>query len=283
VTSMTETEATKKKSAGRNLPVAITVGLLLGAAVLASLFIRREAFIVFTIIACALALYEIRVALKKRNIFTPMVPLHVGSIGILVSAYSAGGEALLVSTALTAGGILVWRVLDGGGLTAVRDAAGGMFAVAYIPFMAGFVMLMLAEPNGPFRVFTFIALAVANDVGGYIMGSQFGRHPLAPSVSPKKSWEGLVGSLVFASIVGALLGYSLFHGQWKFGLVLAGASVVAATLGDLSESLIKRDLRIKDMSSLIPGHGGVLDRLDSLLFTAPAAFLVMELMLPVAT
>src|SRR5699024_2772399 len=118
VTSMTETEATKKKSAGRNLPVAITVGLLLGAAVLASLFIRREAFIVFTIIACALALYEIRVALKKRNIFTPMVPLHVGSIGILVSAYSAGGEALLVSTALTAGGILVWRVLDGGGLTA---------------------------------------------------------------------------------------------------------------------------------------------------------------------
>lgn len=274
--------APPRKSSGRNLPVAIGAGLGLGALVLATLFIRREAFVVFAVLACALALYELTTAFKIRNIHIPVLPLHIGSIGILVSSFNAGGEALLVSTALTAGGILVWRVLDGGGLPAVRDATGGMFAVTYVPFMAGFVMLMLAEPNGPRRVLLFIALAVANDVGGFVAGSRFGRHPMAPSVSPKKSWEGLAGSLLLALIVGPVAAFFLFDGAVIFGLVLAVSTVVFATAGDLAESLIKRDLGIKDMSSLIPGHGGVMDRLDSLLLTAPVAFVVMEIMLPAA-
>lgn len=272
----------EKQKTGRNLPVAIGAGLGLGALVLASLFIRREAFIVLAIVGCALALYELTVAFKLRNINIPVVPLHIGSIGILISSFNAGGEALLVSTALAAGGIVVWRVLDGGGLPAVRDATGGMFAVTYVPFMAGFVMLMLAEPNGARRVLLFIALAVANDVGGFIAGSRFGRHPMAPSVSPKKSWEGFAGSLILALIVGPTAGLALFDGEVFFGVVIAVATVIFATAGDLSESLIKRDLGIKDMSSLIPGHGGVLDRLDSLLLTAPVAFVVMEIMLPAA-
>lgn len=274
--------APEKQKTGRNIPVAIAAGLGLGAVVLATLFIRREAFVVFAIVACALALYELGVAFKIRDINTPIVPLHIGSIGILVSAFNAGGEALLVATALTAGGILVWRVLEGGGLPAVRDVTGGMFAVTYVPFMAGFVMLMLAEPNGPRRVLMFIALAVASDVGGYVAGSQFGRHPMSPSISPKKSWEGLAGSLVLALIVGPILGTYFFDGAVVFGAVLAAATVAFSTMGDLAESLIKRDLGIKDMSSLIPGHGGVLDRLDSLLLTAPIAFVVMEIMLPSA-
>jgi len=274
--------APDKQKTGRNVPAAIAVGLGLGAVVLATLFIRREAFVVFAILACALALYELGVAFKIRDINIPIVPLHIGSIGILISAFNAGGEALLVATALTAGGILVWRVLEGGGLPAVRDVTGGMFAVTYVPFMAGFVMLMLAEPNGPRRVLMFIALAVANDVGGYVSGSQFGRHPMSPSISPKKSWEGLAGSLVLALIVGPILGTYFFDGAVVFGAVLATVTVAFSTMGDLAESLIKRDLGIKDMSSLIPGHGGVLDRLDSLLLTAPVAFVVMEIMLPSA-
>lgn len=271
-----------KQKTGRNLPIAIAAGVGLGALVLATLFIRREAFVVFAILACALALYELTVAFKIRDINIPVVPLHIGSIGIIISSFNAGGEALLVSTALTAGGILVWRVLDGGGLPAVRDTTGGMFAVTYVPFMAGFVMLMLSEPNGPRRVLLFIVLAVANDVGGFAAGSLFGRHPMAPSVSPKKSWEGFFGSLILALIIGPIMGLYLFDGAVVFGATLAAATVVFATLGDVSESLIKRDLGIKDMSSLVPGHGGVLDRLDSLLLTAPVAFVVMEIMLPAA-
>lgn len=271
-----------KQKTGRNLPIAIAAGVGLGALVLATLFIRREAFVVFAILACALALYELTVAFKIRDINIPVVPLHIGSIGIIISSFNAGGEALLVSTALTAGGILVWRVLDGGGLPAVRDTTGGMFAVTYVPFMAGFVMLMLSEPNGPRRVLLFIVLAVANDVGGYAAGSLFGRHPMAPSVSPKKSWEGFFGSLILALIIGPIMGLYFFDGAVVFGATLAAATVVFATLGDVSESLIKRDLGIKDMSSLVPGHGGVLDRLDSLLLTAPIAFVVMEIMLPAA-
>lgn len=271
-----------KQKTGRNLPIAIAAGVGLGALVLATLFIRREAFVVFAILACALALYELTVAFKIRDINIPVVPLHIGSIGIIISSFNAGGEALLVSTALTAGGILVWRVLDGGGLPAVRDTTGGMFAVTYVPFMAGFVMLMLSEPNGPRRVLLFIVLAVANDVGGFAAGSLFGRHPMAPSVSPKKSWEGFFGSLILALIIGPIMGLYFFDGAVVFGATLAAATVVFATLGDVSESLIKRDLGIKDMSSLVPGHGGVLDRLDSLLLTAPIAFVVMEIMLPAA-
>ena len=272
----------QQQKTGRNLPIAIAAGLGLGALVLGTLFIRREAFVVFAILACALALYELTIAFKTRAIKIPVVPLHVGSIGILISSFNAGGEALLVSTALTAGGILVWRVLEGGGMPAVRDATGGMFAITYVSFMAGFVMLMLSEPNGPRRVLLFIALAVANDVGGYAAGSLFGRHQMSPSVSPKKSWEGFAGSLILAGIIGPILGVYMFDGALIFGLTLAAATVVFATVGDLAESLIKRDLGIKDMSSLIPGHGGVLDRLDSLLLTAPVAFVVMELMLPAA-
>src|SRR5690625_5642237 len=131
------------------------------------LFIRREAFVVLAILGCALALYELTVAFKLRNINIPVVPLHIGSIGILVSSFNAGGEALLVSTALTAGGILGWRVLDGGGLPAGRDTTGGVVAVTYVPFMAGFVVLVLSHPTGPRRVLVFIVRSVANDFCGF--------------------------------------------------------------------------------------------------------------------
>jgi phosphatidate cytidylyltransferase len=266
--------------AGRDLPIAIAVGLGLLGAVAASLAFRKEVFIGFALVACGAGLWELGQALTRRGIHIPLLPLLVGTAGILVSSYTSGPEALLVAFMLTVGGVVVWRVLDGGGAEALRDAAAGSFATAYIPFMAGFVMLMLAQPSGERRVALFVLLVVASDTGGYAAGVLAGRHPLAPSVSPKKSWEGLAGSLVLASGVGAAGMAWAFGVNPLVGVGLGVASVLTATLGDLAESLLKRDLSLKDMGSLLPGHGGVLDRIDSLLLTAPMVYLVLLVAVP---
>ncbi|WP_182113572.1 MULTISPECIES: phosphatidate cytidylyltransferase [unclassified Actinotalea] len=271
---------TSTPRAGRDLPLAVGVGLALLAAVAGSLLFRKEGFILLAAVACGLALWELAHAFLRRGIHLPLLPLLVGLAGILVSSYTAGAEALLVSFMLTVGGVVVWRVLDGSGPAALRDASAGAFAAAYIPFMAGFVMLMLAEPDGAGRVALFVLLAVANDTGGYIAGVLAGRHPLAPSVSPKKSWEGLAGSLLLASGVGAAGMHLFLDASPAFGIVLGVAAVLTATLGDLAESLIKRDLALKDMGRLLPGHGGVLDRLDSMLLTAPLVYLLLLVALP---
>jgi phosphatidate cytidylyltransferase len=245
------------------------------------LVFRKELFVVFAILAVGAALWELAQAVARRGIHLPLLPLLVGAAGVLVSAYTAGAEALLVSTMLTAGGVVIWRVLDGNGESALRDATAGTFAAAYLPFLAGFVMLMLSMADGERRVALFVLLAVASDVGGYTFGVLIGRHPLAPSVSPKKTWEGLVGSVVLAVVVGVVGVMVLFKQGPAIGVLLGLATVVTATVGDLSESLLKRDLELKDMGSLLPGHGGVLDRLDSLLLTAPVVYVILMAALPV--
>lgn len=267
--------------AGRDLPVAVAVGLGLLVLVAASLFIRREAFGLIAVAAVGAGLWELAQAFARRGVHIPVLPLLVGDVGILVSAYVAGMEALFVAFVLTVGGIVVWRVLDGSGPRAVRDATSGVFAAAYLPLMAGFVMLMLAAEDGALRVALFILLCVANDTGGYVVGVLIGRHPLAPSVSPKKTWEGLLGSVVLASVVGVLGVHLMFDGDPAVGALLGVATVVVATLGDLGESLIKRDLELKDMGTLLPGHGGILDRIDSMLLAAPVVYLLLEALQPV--
>jgi len=156
-----------------------------------------------------------------------------------------------------------------------------VFAAVYVPFLAGFALLMTAEARGAQRVLIFFILTTCNDTGGYASGVLFGRHPMAPSISQKKSWEGLAGSLVAAAAAGAITMVTMLHGQAWQGAVTGVAVVVSATLGDLCESMIKRDLGIKDMGNLLPGHGGVMDRLDSLLPTAPVAWLLLKLFVPV--
>ncbi|WP_149201991.1 phosphatidate cytidylyltransferase [Actinotalea subterranea] len=266
--------------AGRDLPIAIGVGVALLLVVAGSLLFRKEGFILVALLACGAALWELAHAFVRRGIHIPLLPLLVGTAGILVSSYTSGPEALLVAFMLTAGGVVVWRVLDGSGPAALRDAAAATFAAAYVPFMAGFVMLMLAQPDGDRRVALFVLLAVASDTGGYVAGVLTGRHPLAPSVSPKKTWEGLAGSLVLAGGVGAAGMVVAFGGSPVVGVALGVASVLTSTLGDLAESLLKRDLELKDMGTLLPGHGGVLDRLDSLLLTAPLVYLLLLVALP---
>ncbi|GEA80035.1 phosphatidate cytidylyltransferase [Cellulomonas uda] len=277
---MTQLAAPRSTKPGRDLPVAITVGVGLLVVVVASLFIRKEAFVVLAVLVVCAGLWELAQAFARRAIHLPLLPLLVGSVGILVSAYTAGSEALFVSFMLTVGGVMVWRVLDGSGSRALRDIIGGAFAAAYLPFLAGFVMLMLAESDGPARVMVFILLVVASDTGGFAVGVLLGRHPLAPSVSPKKSWEGLAGSLVLACVVGVVSIQVAFEGEPLVGVFLGLSTVVSATLGDLAESMLKRDLELKDMGRLVPGHGGVLDRLDSLLLTAPAVYLILTLLQP---
>ncbi|KQR11072.1 phosphatidate cytidylyltransferase [Cellulomonas sp. Leaf334] len=278
--SQTAIAATRTPRPGRDLPVAIVVGVAMLVLVVASLFIRKEAFAVVAVLAVSAGLWELAQAFTRRNIHLPLLPLLVGAIGILVSAYTAGPEALFVAFMLTVGGVVVWRVLDGSGQPALRDATAGAFAAAYLPFLGGFVMLMLAEPDGASRVMLFILLCVASDVGGYTVGVLLGRHPLAPSVSPKKTWEGLAGSMILACVVGVVGVQLAFDGEPLVGVILGLATVVTATLGDLAESMLKRDLELKDMGRLVPGHGGLLDRLDSLVLTAPAVYVVLTVFQP---
>ena len=280
---MAQITPTRTPSPGRDLPVAVAVGLGMLAVVAASLFIRKDVFAVLVVLAVCGAMWELARAFSRGGVHLPLVPLLVGTVGILVSAYTTGDsgpDALVVAFLLTVGGTVVWRVLDGSGRPALRDAGAAAFATAYLPFLAGFAMLMLSKSDGPARVAMFELLGVACDTGGYAVGVLLGRHPLAPTVSPKKTWEGLAGSLVLACVVGVVGAQVAFHARPLVGVVLGLATVATATLGDLSESMLKRDLGLKDMGHLLPGHGGLLDRLDSLLLTAPAVWLVLTILVP---
>ena len=265
--------------AGRNLPAAIGVGLGLGALIIGSVVLRKELLLVVVIAAVAVGVWELRRALVRVSIHIPLVPSVVGSVSMLVSAYAGGGEALVVTLGLTCVGILLWRIADGV-LDAVRDIAGGFFVAVYPSFLAGFAALMLAAEDGAQRIVVFILVGVFSDVGGYAFGVLLGRHPMAPSVSPKKSWEGFAGSFITCVAGGSVAVVLLLDGPWWAGALLGAATAVAATVGDLAESTVKRDLGIKDMSTILPGHGGVMDRLDSLVLVAPVAWALLAALVP---
>jgi phosphatidate cytidylyltransferase len=274
--------AAKSSRAGRNLPAAIAVGVTLGGLIVLALALAKVTFLILVALAVAAGVWELRRALAQVAIHVPLVPSLVGSLSMLGSAYFGGGQALALTLGLTCVGILLWRVADGVA-DAMRDIAGGMFVALYPSFLAGFAALLLAAPDdGAKRVFVFILVTVLSDIGGYLFGVLWGRHPMAPSVSPKKSWEGFTGS-VLACMVGASLAIPLaLGGPWWSGLILGALVAVGATVGDLTESTIKRDLGIKDMSAILPGHGGVMDRLDSLLITAPLTWALLSVFVPLA-
>lgn len=265
--------------AGRNLPAAIGVGVALAAVVVVTLFVRKEAFVALVAVVVVLAVWELSNAFHARRIRVPVVPVVVGALGMVVSAYASGDEGLLVAFALTSFAVLLWRVLDGVD-SAVRDVTAGVFSAGYVPFLAGFAVLILAAPDGQERIAVFILVTVASDIGGYAAGVAFGRHPMAPSVSPKKSWEGFAGSVLVCAATGVVAVVLLLDGPWWAGLAVGLAAACTATGGDLAESLLKRDLGIKDMGSLLPGHGGMMDRLDSLLPTAPVVYLLLATLVP---
>lgn len=265
--------------AGRNLAAATGVAVGLGAVILVSLFVQKVVFVGVVVVAITVAIWELSAALAVRGVRVPVVPVVLGGIAMLVSAYVGGTEALTVSLALTVLALLVWRL----GETSngfVRDVTAGSFTALYVPFLAGFAVLLTRPDDGPWRVVTFLLVVVASDTGGYLFGVLFGRHPMAPSVSPKKSWEGFLGSLVLCAAVAIAAVTLLLDGRWWAGAVLGLAVLCSATLGDLGESMIKRDLGIKDMGNLLPGHGGIMDRLDSMLPSAPVVWIVLTALVP---
>ena len=266
---------------GRNLPVAIGVGAALGAVALVTLLTVKATFLIYMGAALAIALHELDTALKTRQIRMPVIPVALGGAAMVTSAYWAAGGAVTAAFALTLVALLAWR-LFGGTEGYVGDVSAGVFAAAYLGVTGATVAAMLAPADGGKRVLTFIILTICSDIGGYFAGITLGRtgaHKLAPAISPKKTWEGLAGSVLACVVAGAILLPALLHGHWWQGIIIGVAAVAAAVLGDLAESMIKRDLDIKDMGSLLPGHGGILDRIDSLLICAPVIWLLLALFL----
>jgi phosphatidate cytidylyltransferase len=219
-----------------------------------------------------------------KQLDLPEQPLMAGGIVMIGVAYFSGAPALVTATAVTALVSMLWllrRGVDG----YVRTATASVFTIVYLPFLGSFVGLMLREggtwretgiDNGVKGIITFVLVTIASDIGGYVGGVLFGKHPMAPVISPKKSWEGFAGSAVTTIAVGIALVVWLLDGHWYVGVALGAIAVVMAVLGDLVESVIKRDLGVKDMSQLIPGHGGIMDRLDSLLATIAPVWLLLH-------
>jgi phosphatidate cytidylyltransferase len=265
--------------AGRNLPAAIGVGVVLGGLVFLTLLTVKATFLIYVGAAFAVALAELTGALAKRDINIAVIPVAAGGAAVLTCMYWLGFRAALAALALTMIAIFAWR-LPGGAAGYVKDVTAGVFATVYLPFLASFVIAMLVPADGPRRVLTFIILTVCSDIGGYFAGITLGRHPMAPSISPKKTWEGFAGSVVACLVAGALCLPLLLHGHAWQGLLTGAAAVLAAILGDLTESMIKRDLDLKDMGTVLPGHGGLLDRVDSLLVVAPVVWLLLYLFIP---
>lgn len=267
--------------AGRNLPAAVGVGLGLGAVVIASLFIWRPAFLVVVVAGVTIGSWEMARALggatTARQARVPQVPLLVGAAAMPVLAYLAGPEGLVIGLLLTVAAIAVWRLADGPDGYG-RDVVAGTLVAAYVPFLAGFGALLLHPSDGSWRILVTLAVVVLSDTGGYVAGVLFGKHPMAPRVSPKKSWEGFAGSVLTCALGGFLMLFFGFGRPWWTGVLFGVALSLVSVLGDLAESLLKRDLGIKDMGTLLPGHGGVMDRLDSIVFAVPVGFALLSVL-----
>ncbi len=272
--------------AGRDLPAAIGSAVVLPGATAAALLLWKTAFMFIVAAAVVVAVWELHKGLLNQDIDIPEQPLMAGGAIMVFVAYFFGAPALVTATGVTALVIMLWllrRGVDG----YVKNATASVFTLIYVPFLGSFVALLLAEggntpgvgidlDDGIKGIVTFILVTVSSDIGGYAAGVLFGRHPMAPVISPKKSWEGFAGSAAACVAVGWALVVYLLEGPWWVGVVLGLIAVVMATLGDLCESVIKRDLGIKDMSQIVPGHGGLMDRLDSLLATAAPIWLLLH-------
>jgi phosphatidate cytidylyltransferase len=264
----------RERRTGRNLPAAVGVGLGLGGLAILTLFTVKATFLALVGLMVGIALWELTRAVAGQQVRIPVIPVAAGGAVAFTLSYWQGERAALVCITITMTAILAWR-LTGGTEGYLRDVSAGAFALAYLPLPACFVGLMLAPPDGPRRTLLFLILVVCSDVGGYAAGVTIGRHLMAPAISPKKTWEGFAGSALFCLLGGAISLPLLLHGAIWQGLLIGAAALACATLGDLVESMIKRDLGIKDMGSVLPGHGGILDRIDAMLITAPVVWLLL--------
>jgi phosphatidate cytidylyltransferase len=269
---------------GRPLFLAVLVGLVLGSALLLSIIFVKELFMVFAAVLIGLAAFEFASALRSADRSVPRIPVLIAVVAIVPASFWAvdgltrdAGHWLATLACIVL--VIVWRLIvlirpskrtvPG---AVFRDLSAGAFIIIYVIFLPSFFVLMTAQVNGEWWTLASLIVVVAVDTGAYVSGVLFGKHPMAPRISPKKTWEGFAGSVVAALISGILLAVLMLHVTWLVGVVLGLTMVFTATIGDLTESLIKRDLGIKDISTWLPGHGGILDRLDSALPSAAAAY-----------
>ncbi|MGN7225155.1 phosphatidate cytidylyltransferase [Dietzia maris] len=280
----TAAAAAPPSRAGRDLTRAIPVGVGLGALVIASIAFTPRAWYLVAAGAVAIGTWEVFKRLRQARFALPLFPLLAGGQAMVWAGYLTGAEGAFAAFAVTGVVVLVWRLLMAGLTTApknyMRDVSVAVFVLVWIA-VPGALGAMLSDGDyGAQRVVALILLVVCSDVGGYVAGVLFGKHPMAPAISPKKSWEGFAGSILFATVGGALVVALLFDDSiWK-GLLLGVLTVFTATLGDLVESQVKRDLGIKDMGTLLPGHGGFMDRLDSVLPTAVVVWVIFTYVVP---
>lgn len=265
--------------AGRDLPAAIGVGGALGISLILILSFVPEVWFGVVAAAIAVASWEVTKRLRDGGIKVALIPILIGGQAIMWASWPWGISGSIVALAATVLVSMIWKLLSQGLQTApenyLQDLAGTTLVLAWLPLMGAFGASMVLEDDGAAKVFTLVIVVVCSDVGGYVAGVLFGKHPMVPAISPKKSWEGMAGSMVFG-IVGSVLTVTyLVDAHWWIGLILGPVLVICATLGDLVESQVKRDLGIKDMGTLLPGHGGIMDRLDSLL---PSAFVVWAIL-----
>lgn len=270
---------------GRSLSKSVAVGLMLAAIFLASILIYKELFIVLLAIATGIGAWELSTALRQKNWYVPRVPAVVGSVLIMPATYFGGPSIQWLASLAIVAALIVWRTVHllferrkANFQTlqrTVRDFGAAAFLVIYLPLTLSFGALLLRREDGHWWVLAFVTTVALIDSAGYLFGRIFGRNKLAPGVSPKKTWEGLAASIVFGTVSAVSFTVFLLGGPWWVGIIFAAVLILAAVFGDLAESLIKRDLGIKDMSTLLPGHGGMMDRLDSLLPSSLMTYLVM--------
>ena len=264
------------KRAGRKLLPSIVVSLSLVALIWFALAYQRAIFALLVTTAVVLGIRELNKAFTAVDIHIPLWSLTTAAVGLCASTWFGGISGLAVATAIAFPCLLV-LLLPRGTANFVKTALASALALVYLPFLAGFLILLARPSNGLERVMTFVVLVGCNDTFAYLTGVLFGKHPLAPKISPKKTIEGLVGSLVFTILGGTLAFHYIMGADWWLGAIAGLLTVFTATSGDLIESALKRDMAIKDMGNLLPGHGGIMDRLDSVLFAAPALWLALEI------
>jgi phosphatidate cytidylyltransferase len=273
---------TKKSRAGRDLPAAIAVGLLLGAIAIGVLLFAPIWWLPVLSVAIPIGMHEVVRRLGEAGYALPVIPLLAGGLAMIWLTWPFGPAGLVGAYAGTIVVCMVWRLV-GRGLREqpenyLRDIAATVLLATWVPLFAGFTALLIFQDEGGRRVFAVIVTVVFADIGGYAAGVLFGKHLMAPAISPKKSWEGLGGSLLFGIAASVLAVVFLLHKPWWVGIPLGLLLVITGVLGDLVESQVKRDLGIKDMGKLLPGHGGIMDRIDAMLPSAVAGWIVLTLL-----
>ncbi|MFL6083046.1 MAG: phosphatidate cytidylyltransferase [Mycobacterium sp.] len=277
------TEPPKKASrAGRDLPAAIAVGVLLGGMAIAVLNFAPIGWLPVLSVFIPIATYEVVRRLREAGYALPVIPLLVGGVAMIWLTWPFGPAGLLGAYGGTIVVCMVWRLVGQGlgeqPVNYLRDISATVLLATWVPLFASFSALLIFQEDGGIRTFIVIATVVFADIGGYVAGVLFGKHLMAPAISPKKSWEGLGGSLLFGITAAVLsVAFLLDKPAWV-GVPLGLMLVITGVLGDLVESQVKRDLGIKDMGTLLPGHGGIMDRIDAMLPSAVAGWIVLTLL-----